>query len=308
MKCFPFPSSLMPSQQSQLKDNFLGVLQPKITPGVQPVTQNENLGKRIDYSLFSLALDRIRPDADQVRRFNKSSDDASIQELAASIRADGILQPLDVRYLREENYYQIVAGERRYTAAKLAGLQEVPVKLLNATDSEMRRLQIVENIHREELSPLELGAALVALVEAGSTAEDLAKLLCKTTSYVTKALGIGRNLSPEGRQIVHENLNRFPSMAHLYDVSQLPAERQPEVLRRVLDEDLTREELQTITTGIKAKTRVEKASKGGRPAKPKHFSTVIPLEDATVTIRLRKATGTNEELAGILKEALATLH
>lgn len=295
----------MPNQQSLLKENFLGVLQPKESPAVTAAPQNENTGKFLDVSLFSLAVDRIRPDEDQVRRFNKNAEDASVLELAESIRAVGILQPLDVRYIRDKNYYEIIAGERRYTAAKLVGLQQVPVKLLNATEEEVARLQIVENIHREQLSPLELGGALLRLIEQGATPDDLGKLLCKTKSYVTKALGIARNLCTEARQAVQNAPERFQSMAHLYDVSLLPKEAQLPVLLKIADEGLTREQLLALTTEIKAE--YDKPSKGGRPTEKRLFSKTIILPNATVTIRFRKTCATENEIAEALQNAINSL-
>src|SRR5712691_1027849 len=123
------------------------------------VEHGPTAGRRPDRSLFILPIDRIRPDQDQVRTRNKSVTDAEVCELAASIKAVGIENPLTVRYLRDQDVYEIIAGERRYTAAKLVGLSEVPVKLIDADETMVLRLQLHENIHRANLIPLELAAA-----------------------------------------------------------------------------------------------------------------------------------------------------
>ena len=86
-----------------------------------------------------LSIDRTRLDVDLVRTRNKS--DREVRELADSVMAVGIENPLTVRYLRDQDIYEIIAGERRYNAAKLAGLVEVPVKLIEADESTVRRLQ-----------------------------------------------------------------------------------------------------------------------------------------------------------------------
>lgn len=297
----------MPDQRSQLEATFLSRLQAKPSPTLAVAPQGERAGRRIDPSLFFLSLDRIRPDDDQVRRTSKSEADASIQELAQSIREVGVLQPIDVRYVRGGDYFEIIAGERRYTAAKLAGLQEVPVKLLDATDGEAHRLQLQENIHREQLSPLELGAALFQLIDEGTTPDELAKLLCKTKSYVTKALSIAKNLSGEAKQAIQEAPERFQSMAHLYEVSLLPAEQQQPVLRKIADEGLTREQLLRLTEDLKRAAQAARPTKGGRPAHAKSFMKTIVLPSATVTVRFPKARVTDEEMRQVLRQAMDAL-
>src|SRR5437870_1744965 len=155
----------MPTQKQQIASTILSHLQRKTTP---PPTAKAELGelagRRIDPDLFTLSLDRIRPDTDQVRRINKNAADPEVKELAETIRSVGVLQPIDVRYIASGDFFEIVAGERRFTAAKLAGLDRVPVKRLYVNDAEARRLQLIENVHRADLSALELGTALQDLV------------------------------------------------------------------------------------------------------------------------------------------------
>ena len=215
----------MPTQKQQIASTILSRLQRKPpSPLTAKAELGELAGRRIDPDLFTLSLDRIRPDADQVRRINKNAADSEIKELAETIRSVGILQPIDVRYIASGDFFEIVAGERRFTAAKLAGLDRVPVKRLYVNDAEARRLQLIENVHRADLSALELGTALQELVTAGTTPEELSKLLYKSKSYVTKALGIARNLSQEAKKEVSRSPERFRSMAHLYEVSLLPSD------------------------------------------------------------------------------------
>ncbi len=104
-----------------------------------------------------IALDRLRPDPAQPRR---DFDPRALDELAASIRAHGVLQPLLVRYRYEEDDFMIIAGERRYRASQLAGLTEAPALIRNIGGTQRYVLQLIENLQREDLNPVDKGRAL----------------------------------------------------------------------------------------------------------------------------------------------------
>ena len=104
--------------------------------------------------LIYLPISKVEPRAEQPRsRF----DDESLQELADSISQYGLIQPITVRR-RDSGYYQIIAGERRWRASRLAGLIEVPVRVIEADDRRVAELALVENLQREDLNPIELSA------------------------------------------------------------------------------------------------------------------------------------------------------
>jgi ParB family transcriptional regulator, chromosome partitioning protein len=135
-----------------------------------------------------LPTSAIRPNARQPRR---SFPEAGIQELAASIREVGILQPLVVR--STEGGFELIAGERRLRAAKEAGLDRVPVLIRQAGDNESVELALVENLQREDLNPLETAAAYQALMEGfGLTKEQLAHRLGKSRAAVTNTLRLAQ--------------------------------------------------------------------------------------------------------------------
>lgn len=141
----------------------------------------ETAGMRAD---STLPLDRIRPNKGQPRR---TFDDAELAELADSIRQNGILQPLLVR--DRGNYYEIVAGERRYQAARAAGLDEVPVIIRDISDDDVFKLALIENLQRSDLSPLEEANGYRQLIkEKGLTQEELARILSKSRSTITNTL------------------------------------------------------------------------------------------------------------------------
>lgn len=141
----------------------------------------ETAGMRAD---STLPLDRIRPNKDQPRR---TFDDVELAELADSIRQNGVLQPLLVR--DRGDYYEIVAGERRYQAARAAGLDEVPVIIRDISDDDVFKLALIENLQRSDLSPLEEANGYLQLIkEKGLTQEELAKILSKSRSTITNTL------------------------------------------------------------------------------------------------------------------------
>ena len=131
----------------------------------------------------------------------KSFDEAALAELADSIRQHGIIQPLTVRKL-SSGYYQIIAGERRWRAARLAGLSEVPVIVVEADDRKAAELAMIENLQREDLNPMEEAAGFQSLIENyHMTQEEAAQRVGKSRSAVANALRL-LGLTPSVRAMV----------------------------------------------------------------------------------------------------------
>jgi len=136
-------------------------------------------------SLLTLPVARIRPGRYQPRT---KMDQQALAELAASIRSQGLMQPLLVRPV-DRDRYELVAGERRWRAAQLAKLHEVPIILKELSDREALELAIVENIQRENLSPLEEARGYRRLIdEFGNTQEDLSQHVGKSRSHIANTL------------------------------------------------------------------------------------------------------------------------
>ena len=132
-----------------------------------------------------LPLSRIEPRAGQPR---EEFDDEALEELAGSIREHGIIQPIVVRPL-ENGYYQIVAGERRWRAARLAGLREAPVRILELDDRKTAEVALVENLQREDLNPMEEARGYRSLQQQyGLTQEDVASRVGKSRPVVANSL------------------------------------------------------------------------------------------------------------------------
>jgi ParB family transcriptional regulator, chromosome partitioning protein len=134
-----------------------------------------------------LPVDAIRPNARNPRRVFA---DAELDELAASLKTRGIIQPIVARPVRgSADHYEIIAGERRWRAAQRAGLHEVPVVVIEATDGEALQLAIIENVQRADLNPLEEAEGYRALMdEFGNSQEDIAKFIGKSRSHVANTL------------------------------------------------------------------------------------------------------------------------
>jgi ParB family transcriptional regulator, chromosome partitioning protein len=134
-----------------------------------------------------LPTSALRPNARNPRRSFAAAD---LEELAASLRERGIIQPIVVRPLRGvPDGYEIVAGERRWRAAQRAGLHEVPVVVIEATDAEALQLAIIENVQRADLNPLEEAEGYRALMEEfHNSQEEIAKIVGKSRSYIANTL------------------------------------------------------------------------------------------------------------------------
>lgn len=136
-----------------------------------------------------LPIAKIEPRTGQPR---EDFDEEKLEELAQSIRDHGMIQPITVRPL-EDGYYQIIAGERRWRAARLAGLMEVPVNIMDADDRETAELALIENLQREDLNPLEEARGYQKLMDAfGLTQEKVSERVGKSRPVVANALRLLR--------------------------------------------------------------------------------------------------------------------
>ncbi len=150
--------------------------------------------------LQTLPIGKVEPRRDQPRAV---FDEQALQELADSIAQYGLIQPITVRKL-DSGYYQIIAGERRWRAARLAGLSEVPVRVLEADDRRTAELALVENLQREDLNPIEEARGFRALMdEYGLTQEDAARSVGKSRPAVANAMRL-LSLTPEVLALVEK--------------------------------------------------------------------------------------------------------
>lgn len=170
-----------------------------------------------------IPLAQIEPGLNQPR---KHFDDETLEELADSIRTHGIIQPLTVRRL-QSGYYQIIAGERRWRAAKLAEISELPVVVIEADDRKVMELGLIENLQREDLNPMEEAAGYFYLMqEFGLTQEAVSEQVGKSRPTVANALRL-LQLPPSIQPLVEDG---SLSSGHAKAILSLPTAQQQEQL------------------------------------------------------------------------------
>ena len=178
-----------------------------------------------------LAISQVEPGLNQPR---KRFDDEALADLAASIEEHGIIQPLTVRRL-STGYYQIIAGERRWRAAKLAGRREVPVVIIEADDRKVMEIGLIENLQREDLNPVEEAEGYLALLtDFGLTQEELAHRMGKSRPAIANALRLTA-LPPAVRELM---IDGKLTAGHGRAVLMVEGEQaQTAFAQRIVDED-----------------------------------------------------------------------
>ena len=173
----------------------------KSTPGETTKTITKEVVKEVVKEVEQkVKITQIEPNKSQPR---KQFDEDALQELADSIKQYGVLQPLLVR--KRKDYYEIIAGERRWRAARLAGVKEVPVVIREYTDREIMEISLIENIQREDLNPIEEALAYESLInEYSLTQEEVAEKVSKNRSTIANSLRLLK-LCDEVRQMIIED-------------------------------------------------------------------------------------------------------
>lgn len=203
-------------------------------------------------TITKLALQKVEPNPNQPRR---TFDEVELQALADSIAEHGILQPLAVREL-DGGFYQIIAGERRWRAARMAGLSEVPVVVLEADDRTVMELALIENLQRQDLNPMEEAEGYRALMEDfGLTQEQAASRVGKSRPAVTNALRL-LALPEEVRAMV---VAGTLSAGHARAVLSLPTERlQKTAAQKILALRLSVRQAEAMCKRMASEESVEK--------------------------------------------------
>jgi ParB family chromosome partitioning protein len=237
----------------------------------------------------TIAVEEIHPSPGQPRTV---FDDARLDELAASIRTQGIIQPLIVRARGGENGYELIAGERRWRAAQRAGLHEVPAVVRDVAPTQAFEMALVENLQREDLNPLEEAAGYQRLVdEFGYTQEQLSERVGKDRSTVANALRLLR-LPESVRALVAEG--RL-SMGHARALLGLEAEAAMERLaRKIVAAELSVRKVEEL---------VRKARDEARAPAPATAAARPPSASARdLSLRLTRALGTRVEVVEVGQE------
>ena len=232
-------------------------LSPAIVSLLTPDSPTRSIGVRI------VQVDHIEPNPEQPRMVFEPQ---ALEELAASIREHGVLQPILVRPLGP-NTYQIVAGERRWRASRLAGLETIPALIEEIDDDTALEIAIIENLQREDLTPLDEAAMYDRMVhEHGYSIRKLADKLGKDKGYLENRLRLA-DAPPEIRELVSL---RKDSLSHAYELMKVEDPKK----RRKLAEQVARGEL----TLIKLRDKIE----GRRPREGRPEAEAVATVDTAV--------------------------
>jgi ParB family chromosome partitioning protein len=180
-------------------------------------------------------IERINPDPNQPRKtFVKET----LESLAESIKeVGGIIDPLTVEYDEKEDSFKIISGERRYKAAKMVGMERLPCIIKEVDNKKRLLLQLILNLQREDITPLEESAGIKALMERlGYSQVNIAKLLNKSQSYISQILGLDRLTQP-AREILQTS--EVPKEVQIQASKEKDPARQSEILKKASEEGKT---------------------------------------------------------------------
>jgi ParB family chromosome partitioning protein len=239
-----------------------------------------------------IPVEQVRPNPDQPRKAI-----GDLRELTDSVREKGVLEPLLVRFVPREDCYYIISGERRYHAARAAGLREVPCIEKTADDAETLEIGLIENIQRKDLTAFEEADGLHRLAtQFEYTHEDVARKIGRARSSVTETLSL-RNI-PEAlrRKCIEKGIM---SKSVLLQIARQPNEKKMmEMLQRILQGGLTRDE-----------ARRERRDEKSGPQRPQPFIFQFEPENETFKFRIqfKKSHVSRDELIVTLREILSQL-
>ena len=239
-----------------------------------------------------IPVEQIRPNPDQPRKAI-----GDLRDLTDSVREKGVLEPLLVRFVPREDCYYLISGERRYHAARAAGLREIPCIEKTADDAETLEIGLIENIQRKDLTPFEEADGLHRLAtQFEYTHEDVARKIGRARSSVTETLSL-RNI-PDGlrKKCIEQGI---VSKSLLLQIARQPTEKKMvEMLHRILQGGLTRDE-----------ARRERREEQNGPQRPQPFIFQFEPENESFRFRIqfKKSHVSRDELIGTLREILAQL-
>ena len=199
--------------------------------------------QKSEYPEMTLSINEIEPNPDQPRN---QFDEDSLQELADSIQQYGVLQPLLVK--KKDGYYEIIAGERRWRAAKIAGVDKVPVIVRDFDENEIVEIALIENIQREDLSPIEEALAYQRLMKEHHLKQDqIAEKVSKSRAAITNSLRLLK-LDPRVQDMLEEEMNSTGHARALLAIHD--GDLQYEIAVKVFDEKLSVRDIEKMVKDL----------------------------------------------------------
>jgi ParB family chromosome partitioning protein len=297
-------------QQRDIIDSLtqtLHTFDPAQVPYAEGPVPQAPASRRKNPRALIVAASRVRPDVAQVRHKDRDPASPRIQELARSIQQVGLQHPIGVREAADGSY-TIVYGEGRFIAmTEVLGWPEVEVLRVDAKDEDLLWHQLHENIHRTNLDPLDLSAAIAQARDRGYTLAQIAQQMGKSEAWVQKAVTIDTRLAEEARSVL-QSADRRPALDAVYAIAQAPAETQAELSRQVIDQGLTRRETQALAEAARLTSpSAQPPLRSGRPRSFRSFETTLRAANgASVTVKFRKGDVAPEEIVAALEDVLRT--
>ena len=231
----------------------------------------------------------------------------ALQELASSIKEHGVFQPIIIK--KSIKGYEIIAGERRVKASKIAGLEEIPAIIRDFSDEEMMEIALLENLQRENLNPMEESRAYKKLIETlNITQEELAKRIGKSRAHVANTV----RLLKMPQKLQNYVLEGTLTMGHIKPLITIDEKKALEVAKKAIDQQLSVREVEDIVKGIKLQEARKAKPKEAKPQEyvyvegllRKKYRTKIKVDDHTITLKYTDTKDLNRilELMGVIEE------
>ena len=235
-----------------------------------------------------IPIEQLQPNAQQPRK-----DHGDLRELTESVREKGVLEPLLVRPLRENGRFLIISGERRYHAARAAGLREVPCIEKDVNDAETLEIALIENLQRKDLTPFEEADGIQALADRfGLVHEEIARKLGKGRSSVTEVLSL---------RVIPDDIKAMCIEKGVLSKSQLL-----QVARQESDNKM-RDLARRFALGMLSREQARAERHPEKTSANACFNFVSPAKDFKLTLRFRKRNVPREEVIQALRRILETL-
>ncbi|MBQ2853111.1 MAG: ParB/RepB/Spo0J family partition protein [Bacteroidales bacterium] len=243
------------------------------------ITSSDISGNYVAGAVAELNIDHIEANPFQPRT---DFDEAALQELAESIKTQGVIQPVTVRKMGRDKY-QLISGERRLRASKLAGLKTIPVFIRVANDEQMLEMALIENTHREGLNAIEIALSYQRLLEECQLSqEQLSEKVGKDRSTVTNFLRLLK-LPPEVQVALRDD---FISMGHARAIINIDDKaKQLVILKEIIDKDLSVRQVEELVRSLNTKS-----------IKTKKQKNVLPLSFITQADNLSKSLNTKVKI------------
>jgi ParB/RepB/Spo0J family partition protein len=267
----------------KIKEDVGTVILPTEQSGISNLTKTKSIN-----NARLIPIGDIIPDPNQPRT---TFDQAKLEELAESIKTNGIIEPINVRFIEGQAIYQIVTGERRFRAARIAGINEIPCMIKDINEQEAPILQVIENQQRENLTPIEEATSIKRLLDSGLTQTEISKQIGKSQPYISQT----QKLLTLPKSILEEAGTAEISKEQLL---QLTKAENPETLWQETKEGKTAKE-------IRAEVHKGRTSKG----RPKNFRYVFAPKQRPykVLVQFNRPNVEKDEIEEALREALANV-